>query len=236
MVQNHQPDQDQHHGPASTAGPVPGVTIEYDGDQPTVGVAGRVDRDTITEVSGTVRGLVAVGVGELVVDLTDAYEGAGLLAVLARTRAELADQGGTLRVAGLALPEFMPAVTAARSTRCSWSTTRSVTTLSRRSAGAVVTRRLDESALGPAAPRRRHPRSGRRSRRRRRGDRGHRGRGVVTGGRRPARGARTHRHRHRRPSRASPDLPTAEVAPEGAELFPPIPVPRAPGACSPPVR
>ena len=64
-------------------------------------------------MSGTVRGLLAVGVDELVVDLTHAWDSAALLTVLARTRADLAERGGTLRLVGVALPEFLAALTAA---------------------------------------------------------------------------------------------------------------------------
>jgi hypothetical protein len=78
-----------------------------------VAVTGRVDHDKVTEVTGTVRGLIGVGVSELVVDLTHAWDGARLLTVLARTRADLADHGGTLRLVGVALPEFLAALTAA---------------------------------------------------------------------------------------------------------------------------
>jgi hypothetical protein len=67
-----------------------------------------VDRAKATEVSGTVGDLLAVGVNELVVDLTHAWDSAALLTVLARTRADLADNGGTLRLVGVALPEFLP--------------------------------------------------------------------------------------------------------------------------------
>jgi hypothetical protein len=91
----------------------PGVELAYTGDRPTVAVAGQVDRAKATEVSGTVRGLLAVGVNELVVDLTHAWDSAALLTVLARTRADLADQGGTLRLIGVALPEFLAALTVA---------------------------------------------------------------------------------------------------------------------------
>jgi hypothetical protein len=90
-----------------------GVEVVYAADRPTVVVTGQVDRSKITEVSGTVRGLLAVGVNDLVVDLTHAWDSAALLSVLARTRAELADQGGTLRLVGVALPEFLGALTAA---------------------------------------------------------------------------------------------------------------------------
>ncbi|WP_433038037.1 STAS domain-containing protein [Actinomycetospora sp. CA-053990] len=91
----------------------PGVELTYTGDRPTLTVTGQVDRAKITEVSGTVRGLLAVGVDELVVDLTHAWDSAALLSVLARTRADLAERGGTLRLVGVALPEFLAALTAA---------------------------------------------------------------------------------------------------------------------------
>ena len=90
-----------------------GVGVWYTGGRPTVAVTGQVDRVKIIEVSGTVRGLLAVGVSELVVDLTHAWDSAALLTVLARARAELADNGGTLRLVGVALPEFLAALTAA---------------------------------------------------------------------------------------------------------------------------
>jgi hypothetical protein len=90
---------------------VPGVEVEYCGDRPTVVVTGRVDHNKVTEVSGRVRGLIAVGVSELVVDLTHAWDGARLLTVLARTRADFADRGGSLRLVGVALPEFLAALT-----------------------------------------------------------------------------------------------------------------------------
>ena len=52
-------------------------------------------------------------VDELVVDLTHAWDSAALLTVLARTRADLAERGGSLRLVGVALPEFLAALTAA---------------------------------------------------------------------------------------------------------------------------
>ena len=108
--------QDVHRPPtpASDDRPPPrpdaGVEVSYTGDRPTVAVTGRVDGDRVAEVSGTVRGLLAVGVEELVVDLTHAWDGAALLTVLARARAELADRGGTLLLVGVALPEFLAAL------------------------------------------------------------------------------------------------------------------------------
>lgn len=87
-----------------------GVDVVYAGNRSTVAVTGRVDRSRTREVSGTVRGLLAVGVDDLIVDLTHAWDGAALLTVLARTRADLADRGGTLRLVGVALPEFLAAL------------------------------------------------------------------------------------------------------------------------------
>ena len=92
---------------------VAGVLVEYSGDRPTVTVTGQVDRAKLTEVSGTVRGLVAVGVRVLTVDLTASWDGAALLPVLARARAELADDGGSLHVVGVAVPEFLAALSEA---------------------------------------------------------------------------------------------------------------------------
>lgn len=89
---------------------VAGVVVEYSGDRPSVTVTGQVDRAKVTEVSGTVRGLVAVGVRILTVDLTASWDSAALLPVLARVRAELADDGGFLRVVGVAVPEFLAAL------------------------------------------------------------------------------------------------------------------------------
>lgn len=93
--------------------PIAGVVVEYSGDRPSVAVAGQVDRAKVTEVSGIVRGLVAVGVRVLTVDLTDSWDSAALLPVLARARAELTDDGGSLHVVGVALPEFLAALSVA---------------------------------------------------------------------------------------------------------------------------
>jgi hypothetical protein len=86
------------------------VTVEHVGGQYTVSVRGQVDRPTVTEFSGTVRGLVAVGVPELTVDLAGCWEGARLLTVLTRTRRALIDRGGRLTLVGLVLPEYLPAL------------------------------------------------------------------------------------------------------------------------------
>ncbi|MEA2484679.1 MAG: hypothetical protein QOC55_2626, partial [Thermoleophilaceae bacterium] len=90
-----------------------GVEVSYSGERPTVTVTGVVDSAKVTEVSGTVWSLIASGVTELVVDLTHACDGPALLTVLARTRADLADHGGTLWLVGVAVPEFLAALVAA---------------------------------------------------------------------------------------------------------------------------
>lgn len=88
----------------------PGVEVAYAAERATVRVVGRVDRAKTIEVSGTVRGLVAGGVPELVVDLSESWDGARLLPALARTRAVLAERGGTPQLIGVALPEFLAAL------------------------------------------------------------------------------------------------------------------------------
>lgn len=86
------------------------VTVDHDGAHYIVTVSGQVDRPTITEFSGTVRGLVAVGIPELTVDLGACWEGARLLTVLARTRRALIDRGGRLHLVGVVLPEYLAAL------------------------------------------------------------------------------------------------------------------------------
>jgi hypothetical protein len=87
--------------------------VSYSGERPTVIVTGVVEQVKVTEVSGTVWSLIASGVTEVVVDLTHACDGAVLLTVLARTRADLAEHGGTLWLVGVAVPEFLAALIAA---------------------------------------------------------------------------------------------------------------------------
>ena len=86
------------------------VVVDHVGDHYTVSVSGQVDRPTVTEFSGTVRGLVAVGIPELTVDLGGCWEGARLLTALARTRRALTDRGGRLHLVGLVLPEYLAAL------------------------------------------------------------------------------------------------------------------------------
>jgi hypothetical protein len=86
------------------------VAVNHDGVRYTVAVTGEVDRATITELSGTLRGLVAVGVTDVTVDLRGCWEGARLLTVLARTRRALSDRDGTLHLVGVAIPEYLDAL------------------------------------------------------------------------------------------------------------------------------
>lgn len=90
-----------------------GVEVSYSGEAPTVIVTGVVDRVKVTEVSGTIWSLVASGATEVVVDLSHAYDGAALLSVLARTRADLVEHGGSLWLVGVAVPELLSALIAA---------------------------------------------------------------------------------------------------------------------------
>lgn len=111
----HEQPQPPTHGPSphrhTTATSC--VAVSYTDDRPTVTITGRVTDEKVNEVANTVRGLIAVGVDELIVDLTHTWDGAGLLSVLARARAELADRGGSLHLAGVAVPEFLAALQAA---------------------------------------------------------------------------------------------------------------------------
>jgi hypothetical protein len=90
--------------------PPPKVAVDHDGAHYTVSVTGQVHRSTMTEFSGTLRGLLAVGVTELTVDLRGCWEGAKLLTALARTRRTLSDRDGTLHLVGVALPEYLGAL------------------------------------------------------------------------------------------------------------------------------
>lgn len=103
----------EESGPPRPAPTPPGVEVHYCGDHPTIALHGRVERLKVAEVSGTIRGLLAVGVRDLTIDLTDAWDGAALLPVLARTRTQMAEHGGTLQMVGIALPEFLAALTTA---------------------------------------------------------------------------------------------------------------------------
>jgi anti-anti-sigma regulatory factor len=79
-----------------------------------VQVVGPADRAVTIRISGWIRGLVAVGVRILVVDVTEATDcDARLLTVLARTRRELVCERGSLMVVGVQLPQFLAALRAA---------------------------------------------------------------------------------------------------------------------------
>jgi anti-anti-sigma regulatory factor len=94
--------------------PSPSCTVVYTGARPTVRLAGRADRLTIIQLSGVLRGLRAVGVRHVVVDMTGALDYDGrLLAVLVRARNQLADVDGELKIAGVILPQVLDALGAA---------------------------------------------------------------------------------------------------------------------------
>lgn len=86
-------------------------TVAGDGLPCVVRVVGLADRATVVEVSGRLRGLRAVGVRHLVVDLSAAGTcDRFLLTVLARQRARLADENGSLTVVGVKLPTVLAAM------------------------------------------------------------------------------------------------------------------------------
>jgi anti-anti-sigma regulatory factor len=89
-------------------------TVPGDGRPGVVRVVGFADRATVVEVSGRIRGLRAVGVRHLVVDLSAAVTcDRSLLTVLARQGARLADENGSLTVVGVRLPSVLAAMRAA---------------------------------------------------------------------------------------------------------------------------
>src|SRR3954453_10429775 len=77
-----------------------GITLRYTGDLPTIRVVGHADSTKATDLASTISGLLAVGVRELVVDLTGAYNAAVLLPVLAKARGDLLAEDGMIRVVG----------------------------------------------------------------------------------------------------------------------------------------
>jgi hypothetical protein len=92
-------------------GPSPGWPVVYAGARPTVLISGRADRAAVNQLSGAIRGLCAVGLRHLVVDVSDARDCDGrLLTVLARTHTQLADTTGTLDIIGVKLPQFLAAL------------------------------------------------------------------------------------------------------------------------------
>ena len=91
--------------------PSGGWATAYHGAQPTVVVMGRVDRAATVQVSGAIRGLYAVGVRHLVVDVSAATDcDPWLLTVLARAHAKLAADSGALNIVGVRLPQFVSAL------------------------------------------------------------------------------------------------------------------------------
>ena len=81
--------------------PWPDCKVDYAGARPTVRVSGRANRVTINEVSGVIRGLRAVGIRHLVIDMSAALDcDPRLLRVLARAHTQLADDAGALRITG----------------------------------------------------------------------------------------------------------------------------------------
>jgi hypothetical protein len=92
----------------------PGCTVVYAGARPTVRILGKADRATISQFSGVIRGLRAVGIRQLIVDMSAALDCDGrLLTALARAHAQLADETGALRITGVNLPQFLTALQAA---------------------------------------------------------------------------------------------------------------------------
>ena len=91
-----------------------GWAVVYTGARPTVRVVGHLDRATISQVKGAIRGFRAIGIRHLVIDLSTAVDCDGrLLTVLASAHAQLADDAGALTITGVRLPEFLIALPAA---------------------------------------------------------------------------------------------------------------------------
>lgn len=73
-----------------------------------VRVVGRVDRAASIQLSGWIRGLIAAGAHNVVVDVSGATGcDARILTVLSRASARLAADGESFTVVGLQLPEFI---------------------------------------------------------------------------------------------------------------------------------
>ena len=89
------------------------ITVSYAPARPTVHVTGTVSPNTVEAVSETIRELLAAGVEELVVDFSHSDDGAALLPVLARARTVLAQRNGSLRLTGVASPDFLAALAGA---------------------------------------------------------------------------------------------------------------------------
>lgn len=84
------------------------------GDRATVWVVGPVDRATITQVGGWLRGLMGGGVRHVTVNVSAATGCNGrLLALLAHTHERLGTELVSFTVVGVQLPEFLTALRAA---------------------------------------------------------------------------------------------------------------------------
>lgn len=94
--------------PRGTTTVRPVSDVVYAGDHPTVRIVGRVDRAVTSQVRGWIRGLIAAGAHHLVVDVSLALDcDRRLLTVLADAQARLGDDGESLTVIGLQLPQFI---------------------------------------------------------------------------------------------------------------------------------
>jgi hypothetical protein len=102
-----------HGDPGRSHTAAVGVALGYTGDLPTIRIGGDADSTKATDLASTINGLLAVGVRELVVDLTGAHNAAVLLPVLAKARRDLLAEAGTLRVVGVVVPEILDALSAA---------------------------------------------------------------------------------------------------------------------------
>jgi anti-anti-sigma regulatory factor len=98
----------------ASGGLSPSCAVVYIGARPIVELSGRADRVTINQVSGVIRGLRAVGIRHLVIDVSRVLAcDRRLLTVLARAHAQLADDTGALTITGVKLPQFLTALQAA---------------------------------------------------------------------------------------------------------------------------
>lgn len=89
--------------------------IVHTGERPTIQVTGPADRDAVCQIGGAIRGLYAVGIRDLVVDLSRMVScDTRLLTALTRERARFVDTGGHLAIVGVQLPEILAALRAAR--------------------------------------------------------------------------------------------------------------------------
>lgn len=98
---------------AQTTSDATGVVV-HTGERPTVEVIGRTDRHSVGQLSGAIRGLHAVGMRDVVVDVSQMLTcDPRLLTTLARERARFSDSGGHLAIVGVRVPDFLAAFDAA---------------------------------------------------------------------------------------------------------------------------